>query len=136
MMFYIFLIAMLNLGLGFAAAMQLGRRYNALAVVSPSVDSVATAKPPDGDAENDSTESPIDLGMDADAHAPEEGDDSHENEPAEDTLEATAADSPDIDSDDVDSDDVDSEDSTEQPRDTDPDEFETDLDKLFEDVDT
>ncbi len=135
-MFYIFLIAILNLGLGFAAAMQLGRRYNDLAVVSPPLDSVAAAEQTDGDAVDDSTESSKDLGMEADAHAPEEDDDSLENEPAEDTLDATAADSPDVDSDVVDIDDEDTEDSTEQPRDSEPDEFETDLDKLFEDVDT
>ncbi len=136
MMFYIFLIAMLNLALGFAAAMQLGRRYNDLAVVSPSIDPVAAAAAPDGNAEDDSTESSEDIGMDADAHAIEEDDDLMENEPGEDPLKATAADSPDVDTEDVDSEDEDTEDSAEQPRDTDLDEFETDLDKLFEDVDT
>ncbi len=93
-MFYIFIIAMLNLGLGFAAAMQLGRRYNCLAVMSPSFDSTAATARADGHVE-DTADNPLD------------GNSEH----------GVAAD------------------SSEQPRETVPHELESDLDKLFENLD-
>ena len=113
-MFYVFLIAVLNLGLGFAAAVQLGRRYNGMATVLAPLGSVASIghSDDDADAKDDSAESTMDPGM---KDSPEM--------PGTDILDGS------------DAIDEDSEDSTILPSNNESDEFESDLDKLFEDID-
>jgi hypothetical protein len=61
-MFYIFLIAVLNLGLGFAAAMRLGRQYDGLSVVSTSLNSIAAGLSDSNDG--DESESDFTTGED------------------------------------------------------------------------
>ncbi len=122
-MFYIFLIAVLNLGLGFAAAMQLGRRYNCLASGPASLDSSAITEPTDEDVEVDSSTSSMELGTDEDV-------DTINDESVEEIQDAAADDS--LDADTVVKHDEGAEKQGQKPG---ADEFESDLDKLFEDID-
>ncbi|MEA1950216.1 MAG: hypothetical protein U9N87_02445 [Planctomycetota bacterium] len=120
-MFYIFLIAILNLGLGFAAAMHLGRRYNSLALASPSLNSAPGEGPLGDDRDDDTIESSMDLGID------EDDDTLDEEAAADDSLGEKSADG--------DNEEGNGNNPTKQPQNTEPNEFDADLDKLFENID-
>ena len=61
MIFYIFLIAVLNLGLGFAAAMHLRRCYNRLAVSSHGRDNALNGDGSGADSLDDLDEDPVET---------------------------------------------------------------------------
>lgn len=137
-MFYIFLIAVINLALGFAAAMHLGRRYNSLAVATTSSDSTTVEEPIANDSEDDLTDSSMDLGMDEDDELPG---DTFATEDEDDELAGISTENTgDSNSDQITVEDTDvkrinNEESTEQPKSSEPDKFDEDLDKLFENLD-
>lgn len=121
-MIYIFLIAILNLGLGFAAAMKLGRCFNCLATVSPSLDSPQPTAPAEGNTEDDSKDSSSNLGTDDEVDTSHQDSDTIDED--SDTLSEKPVKGP----------------SEKAVKETNPaassKDFESDLDMLFENLET